>query len=241
MANDYDKTLERFKKLQENGATDTMAAAAQPAQRPKQSNAMMGDISSLNEAVFGKYNPETDNSTSDGQKILMETMKEFESGNVSEDTMKRVRENVKNSKIPQAILQSVISNPLIETKIGNTDVDDYMDNLMKQNANIQASKRINEKLNETDNSKAQQLNISPATNSRADFDYGKLQQIVEEIMDRKFAQYISKIGLNESKQPQAPSIKAIQEVDGSRFLLADTSDNVYECTLVYKGKNTRKK
>ena len=124
MADNYDKTLELFKKLQEGGATDAMAAPVQ--QRPR-TDVMTGDVASLNEAVFGRYNAENDNSVSDGSKVLMETMKEYESGNVSEETRQRVENNVRNSKIPKAILESVLSKPLIETKINGSDVDEYMD------------------------------------------------------------------------------------------------------------------
>lgn len=234
MAENYDKTLELFKKLQEGGATDAIAAPAKQASRP---NMLTGDISQLNEAVFGKYNAESDTSTSDGQKILMETMKEFESGNVSEETRRRVEENVRNSKIPKAILDSVLSKPLIETKIEGSDVDEYMENLMKKNTNIQASNRIIQKLNESD---GQRIETPSRETVRSEFNYDKLEEIVESIMDKKLNQFIGKINLNESRN-ETPQLKMIQEVSGSKFLLADTSDNVYECTLKYIGKNKKKK
>jgi hypothetical protein len=234
MAENYDKTLELFKKLQEGGATDAIATPAKQASRP---NILTGDISQLNEAVFGKYNAESDTSTSDGQKILMETMKEFESGNVSEETRRRVEENVRNSKIPKAILDSVLSKPLIETKIEGSDVDEYMENLMKKNTNIQASNRIIQKLNESD---GQRIETPSRETVRSEFNYDKLEEIVESIMDRKLNQFIGKINLNESRS-ETPQLKMIQEVSGSKFLLADTSDNVYECTLKYIGKNKKKK
>lgn len=234
MAENYDKTLELFKKLQEGGATDAIAAPAKKASRP---NMLTGDISHLDEAVFGKYNAESDTSTSDGQKILMETMKQFESGNVSEETRRRVEENVRNSKIPKAILDSVLSKPLIETKIEGSDVDEYMENLMKKNTNIQASNRIIQKLNESD---VQRIETPSRETVRSEFNYNKLEEIVESIMDRKLNQFIGKINLNESRN-EAPQLKMIQEVSGSKFLLADTSDNVYECTLKYIGKNKKKK
>jgi hypothetical protein len=97
MSDNYDKTLELFKKLQEGGATDAMVA---PVQQRTRTDVMTGDVASLNEAVFGRYNAENDNSVSDGSKVLMETMKVYESGNVSEETRQRVENNVRNSKIP---------------------------------------------------------------------------------------------------------------------------------------------
>lgn len=234
---EYDKTLELFKKLQDGGATD---AVATPVQQASRQNMISGDISELNEAVFGKYNAETDTSTSGGQKILMETMKQFESGNVSEETRRRVEENVRNSKIPKAILDSVLSKPLIETKIEGSDVDDYMNNLMKKNANIQASNRIIQKLNESDTPKMETQPSQMMQVVQEQFDYAKLEQIVESIIERKLNQFAGKINLNESRG-ETPQLKMIQEVNGGKFLLADTSDNVYECTLKFVGKNKKKK
>ena len=237
MADNYDKTLELFKKLQQSGATDTLTPPPQQTQTHRQ-NPMMGDVESLNEAVFGRYNPETDTSTSNGQKVLMETMKQFESGNISEETRQRVRENVRNLKIPAAILHSMIDNPLFETKIDGTDVDSYMDNLMQKNKNIQASKRINEKLEGVDNSRVSQTAVSQK--SFSEIDYNKLQQVIEETIDRKLSQYIGKINLNENKQQTAsPNLHFIMEKN-QKFIFVDSSDNIFECNLVYKGKNRKK-
>lgn len=234
MADNYDKTLELFKKLQEGGNTDAMAAPVQ--QRPR-TDIMTGDVASLNEAVFGRYNAENDNSVSDGSKVLMETMKEYESGNVSEETRQRVENNVRNSKIPKAILESVLSKPLIETKINGSDVDEYMDNLMKKNKNIEASNRIIQKLNESEAPKQQQIQIPQVVQS--DVDYNKIQQMIEEAIDRKLNKLTGI--LNESRQGGGFPITQVQEINNTKFLFADSSNNVYECTLRYIGKNKKAK
>ena len=235
MADNYDKTLELFKKLQEGGATDAMAAPVQ--QRPR-TDVMTGDVASLNEAVFGRYNAENDNSVSDGSKVLMETMKEYESGNVSEETRQRVENNVRNSKIPKAILESVLSKPLIETKINGSDVDEYMDNLMKKNKNIEASNRIIQKLNESEAPKQQQQIQMPQV-VQSDVDYNKIQQMIEEAIDRKLNKLTGM--LNESRQGGGFPITQVQEINNTKFLFADSSNNVYECTLRYIGKNKKAK
>lgn len=232
---EYDKTLELFKKLQEGGVTD---ATATPIRQRPRTDMMTGDVASLNEAVFGRYNAENDNSASDGSKILMETMKEYESGNVSEETRKRVEENVKNSKIPKAILESVLAKPLIETKINGSDVNDYMENLMKKNTNIEASKRINQKLNESD---ASRQPVQTPQFTQSNFDYTKLQGMIEEAIDKKLNQFIGKMNLSENRQAGVSPITQVQEINNTKFLFADSSNNVYECTLKYIGKNKKTK
>lgn len=236
MANDYDKTLEIFKQLQQTGATDASTMAPQHTQKPSQDR-IMGDLSMLDEAVFGKYVPANGEVTPDGKSVLIETLKEIKSGNVSKETMDRVRENVENLKIPRSIIDSMIEQPLIQTDVNGVEVEDYMNTLLKGNKNIEASKRINQMLSEE---KKPQAQPSQTKTVSTEIDYQKVRQIVEEVMDSKLSQIASKMSLNETRQTQVPAIKAIQEVSGGKFLLADTSDNVYECTMVYKGKNKRK-
>lgn len=237
MANEnYEQTLELFKKLQQGGATDV--SAQQHTNRAPQGIA--GSIDSLDEAVFGKYIQTGDESANRGQKLLMETMREYEEGNVSEETMERVKHNVKNLKIPQAIISSVISNPLIETKIGGDDIDDFVEKNLKKNTNIELSNRITKKLEEKDNMVQKSQQPQPQQQRT---DSQLTQMIVEAVdnaIDRKLNQISGKINLNENKSRNIPSLKMIQETDGSKFLLLDSDDNVYECTLTYKGKNKKR-
>lgn len=238
MAENYDKTLELFKTLQQNGGVDNIAPRESAPNRKKK-QMMVGSVSDLNEAVFGKYNMENEPQKYDGQKILMETMKEYQNGNVSKENRERVENNIRNSKLPKEILQSMISQPLIETNVNGDDIDTYMEKIVKQNSNIEASKRINRLLEEGNEPTTKQANNNPQpTMPTAAIDYSKIESIINEAIDRKLSQFRQ---LNESSQQKMSSIKAIQEVDGSKFLIADTSDNVYECTLIYKGKNNRKK
>ena len=236
MANEnYEQTLELFKKLQQGGTTD-VSVQQHTNRTPK---GVTGSIDSLDEAVFGRYIETEDDETSKGQRLLMETMREYEEGNVSEETMERVKHNVKNLKIPQAIISSVISNPLIETKIGGDDIDEFVEKNLKKNTNIELSNRITKKLEEKDN-KTQRPQPQPQQ-QRTD---SQLAQMITEAVgiaiDRKLSQIGGKINLNESQNRNIPSLKMIQETDGSKFLLLDSDDNVYECTLTYKGKNKKR-
>lgn len=236
MANEnYEQTLELFKKLQQGGSTD-VSIQQQTNRAPK---GVAGSIDSLDEAVFGRYIQTEDDEASKGQRLLMETMREYEEGNVSEETMERVKHNVKNLKIPQAIISSVISNPLIETKIGGDDIDEFVEKNLKKNTNIELSNRITKKLEEKDN-RVQKPQPQPQQRRN---DSQLTQMIVEAVdnaIDRKLSQIGGKINLNESQNRNIPSLKMIQETDGSKFLLLDSDDNVYECTLTYKGKNKKR-
>ncbi len=234
MANEnYEQTLELYKKLQQGGATD-VSSQQHTNIIPK---GVTGTINSLDEAVFGKYVETEEDERSDGQRLLMETMREYEEGNVSEETMERVKHNVKNLKIPQAIINSVITNPLIETKIGGDDIDEFVEKNLKKNTNIELSNRITKKLEEKDN-KTQKPQSQPQQQKN---DHQLSQMIVEAVdkaIERKLSQIEGKINLNENKN--IPSLKMIQETDGSKFLLLDSDNNVYECTLTYKGKNKKR-
>ncbi len=238
MSENYDKTLELFKKLQEGGATD---AAVQPRRSESAPTFSARSIEDIDEAVFGKYDPSEDTSSNNGDKLLLETMKEYANGEVSEDTRKRVEENIKNLKIPKAILQSMMSQPLIETKIGKDDIDEFMEKQAMKNANIQASNRIIQKVDEMDSARQQRkTQEQPRT---ADITENLLQAVretVETTIEKKFSELNGKTKLNESSAKNVPSIRMIQEVDGGKFLLLDSDDNVYECTMVYKGKNKKR-
>lgn len=233
MAN-YNDTLQLYKQLQKNGAEHVDANLSTP-------TVLGSSIEDLDEAVYGTYEGGEDEQ-SEGQKRLIETMKEIENGNLSDENRKRIEENITNSKMPSAILQEMVNNPLIYTKVEGDDIDEFANRVLKSSAGIQKSSKIIERVEKEDNKKReerkQQQNI-PNYNNVAQIDYDKISEIVESIVSTKFAEFEKKSRLNESKNPIS-NVKFLQLKENGSFLMVDTDDNVYECTLKYKGKNKRR-
>lgn len=234
---DYNDTLNLYKQLQKNGAEHVDANLSAPA-------VMGASVEALDEAVFGAYDSENDDTQSSGQKLLMETMKEIENGNLSEQNKRRIEENVRNSKIPSAILQEVLNNPLIDTKIGNDDVEEFASRVFKSNQGIQKSSKIIEKVEQKEEkalqNKRQQMQQSAI--GGAPIDYDRIANIVETIVNNKMSVFENHYHglLNESKQNPFSNVKVLQLKENGSFLMLDTDNNIYECKLTYKGKNKKK-
>mgnify|MGYP003303221921 CR=1 FL=1 len=234
---DYNNMLDLYKQLQANGAEHVDASLSEPAVTGM-------SVEALDEAVFGAYDNSEEEQKNAGNKLLIETMKEIESGNVSEETRKRIEENVRNSKIPAAILQDMLANPFINTKVGKDDVDEFVEKTLKSSAGIQKANKINERVEKEEKKKAEARRAQQPifnTGGNVQVDYEKISEIVESIVSSKMAELTRHVQLNESRQ-QTPfnGIKVLQLKENGSFLMLDTDDNIYECTLTYKGKNKKK-
>ena len=235
---DYNDTLNLYKQLQKNGAQHVDANLSAP-------TITGSSLEALDEAVYGAYDNSEEEKNNAGNKLLIDTMKEIESGNISEETRERIEENVRNSKMPSAILQEILNNPLINTKVGNDDVDEFVEKKLKSSAGIQKANKIVERVEQDERKKSEakrtQQPVFNNTGAQA-VDYEKISEIVESIVSAKFAEYGKRMQLNENRQPSAPfnGIKVLQLKENGSFLMLDTDDNIYECTLTYKGKNKKK-
>lgn len=235
---DYSKTLELYEQLQKNGAVDA-AASVQSFTKPRQPEFVSGNIDQLNEAVFGKLN-DTNSQNGATQSVLIETMKEVKSGVMTDETKERIANNVKNLKIPSAIIESVISNPLVETRVGNDEIDDFAQKLLKKNKNIEASTKIIEELNKRDNKNTNKISEFTTPRVAGEIDYDRIANMVESAVEKKFNEMAGSLLLNENRNTTSPNMKCVQMKENSRILFVDTDDNVYEMTMIYKGKNRRK-
>lgn len=231
----YNETLNLYKQLQKNGAEHVDATFSGPT--------VGYSVEALNEAVYGSYDNSEEEKKNTGNELLLKTMKEVESGNVSEETMERIQENVRNSKIPAAILQSMLDNPLINTKVGKDDVDEFVEKTLKTSAGIQKANKIVERVERDEKKKieekrAQQLPI--VNTGSTQIDYEKISEIVENIVSNKMTEISRRLNENKQNVPFS-NIKVLQLKENGSFLMLDTEDNVYECKLTYKGKNKRKR
>jgi hypothetical protein len=233
---DYNDTLNLYKQLQKNGAEHVDATFSTPT--------VGMSVEALDEAVYGAYDNSEDEQKNAGNKLLIDTMKEIESGNVSEATRERIEENIRNSKMPAAILQSMLDNPLINTKVGKDDVDEFVEKTLKSSAGLQKASKIVERVEREEKKKAeekraQQPLFNPGVGAQVD--YEKMSEIVESIVSNKMTEFSRRLNLNERKE-NTPfnGIKVLQLKENGTFLMLDTDDNIYECKLTYKGKNKRK-
>lgn len=167
-----------------------------------------------------------------------------------------------NRRIPKAILESVTQNPLFMDPSAVTDprraeLDQMLEAKFGQNGGnsnlggdnpYEKVMRITESLEEDDKKKELAKNPSanaPSQGGGANVDYSLIKTIVSAVLDekleKKFAELRQNV-LNESRTPQInlSGLKFISLKEKDTILLLDKSDNVFECSIKYKGPNKRK-
>lgn len=149
-------------------------------------------------------------------------------------------ENVSSSKLPDAIKQSIISNPLIEQPINDPRMDALTEKLAKGIPGIQKSMQILNDLEKKDAEKRElneEKTIRP-NQSASGIDYGLIKSIVESVVEEKLSQL--KPMLTESVNPNCGSL-SVMNIRNNKFLFLDDNDNIFECQMVFKGKNKAKR
>lgn len=143
------------------------------------------------------------------------------------------------SKMPTAILESIMNNPL------NLSMDglDYDENIISENTQNR-TKEIIMKLEANDLHSKNYVKTStsqqpiPINESKGLYtptsNYDDLYNIIDNILEEKLKKYTSAI-INESRnQGNSPSLKIMKL--GESFTFMDDDNNVYECKMIYKGK-----
>lgn len=235
---DYNEALSLFKKLNGDGA------ASAPAPARKKSGGVTSkrihnesDLSMIDEAVFGAYiPPENENGTFN---VMNETLKELREGKVSEETKERIQQNVANSKMPKGIIDSIINNPLVldDSLMEDKQIDAVA---ARASRNIGATKAITEKLESMDRSKREEMPRPAQQQASAPVDYALIKSIIESAIDERMSELKSRI-LTESAHGESPALTGIKMVNDSTLWLLDSDNNVYECTMRYKGKKKQRK
>lgn len=217
------ETLALYKDLQKSGGVQ--ATAAQKRNAPQM---VTGSVEELNEMVFGKYVPKDDDSWSADKEL-----EEIKNG--------RKPKNLDKCGVPKAILESILKNPC-EMSPSDPRMDEFT-NRLANISGIDNISRINEQLEEYDQQKENsKKSMLPALDEdTGTIDYDRIRQIVDETVDAKLAA-ITKALLNENLNHggnSAPKLGVMQLAD--KFMFLDSDNNVYECKMVYKGKNKAKK
>lgn len=121
--------------------------------------------------------------------------------------------NVQNSKLPQAIVESMLNNQIDTSCLDPNGMSNVM-KLMEQNhPTPKPQKQV-----------IREDKVLPS--STAGIDYGLIKTIVEECIDRKLKE------LNEN------TLKGIKLKEG-KIALVDNGGNVFHATLEYKGKQKK--
>lgn len=175
-------------------------------------------IGNVNESEAKIYNAQDD----------LERMKNFK---VDES-------KIANSKVPDFIKTSIISNPLnVDPALVDSKMNAFTEQLSQKLPGIQKSMGIMQQLNSLDEQKKKEQLTENISSSSSQIDYGMIKMIVESVIDEKLGNLTNT--LNESVQRNSPGLKVMSIKD--KFLYLDDQDNVYECQMVYKGKNKRRK
>jgi len=240
--------LNAAKKQKANGGT------SQPAPRQTSTGKQMmesvmaasSDLGSLENLYF---NPEEENVSLDeayevypnGQKHKLydahDEMEQIKNGQFN------VNQKIA-AKMPQAILESILSNPLdmpTDHVEGDGEIMDEalqnrtMDILDKLEARDRKAKPGQQQRYQQQQQPVYQQPINESYNQGSEIDYNVLAKLIEGIIDKKFAQY-KQVLLNESRNAgqNAPKVSFIKL--GDTFTFMDDSNSVYECKMVYKGK-----
>ena len=173
-------------------------------------------LSPVNEGSTGVYNAQDD----------LERMK----------SMKIDKTKLANSKLPDFIKESIVSNPLnVDPALVDSKMTQFTEQL-GQKLGLQKSVNILQQLEEIDEQKSQKASLNEVTNNGG-VDYGMIKMIVEKVIDEKFGDLSSV--LNESLRHVSPGLSVMSIKD--KFLYLDDQDNIYECQMVYKGKNKKRK
>lgn len=153
-------------------------------------------------------------------------------------SMKIDKSKLKNSRLPDFIKESIVSNPLnVDPTIIDSKMTQFTEQL-GQKLGLQKSVNILQQLDEIDEQKAQKAALNETVNNGGSgIDYGMIKMIVENVIEEKLGNITTM--LNESVQRSTPSLSVMNIRD--KFLYLDDQDNVYECQMVYKGKNKRRK
>lgn len=138
------------------------------------------------------------------------------------------------SKMPSAILQSVLSNPL-DMPIPS-EVEDQLMNEELKNRTVDIIGKL-ESRDRGDQPKQHSQQILTEVSDRNIESGESLDKIISRIIDEKFSRLEKKL----SNIGSVPGLRMIKLNENSTMMFMDEDNNVYECKLVYKGKGKVRK
>ena len=199
---------------------------------PRQSvSTFVGNIDQLTEQVFG--NKLLDDGSGQPQYDPKEELKMIQAG--------IPKDKIASSKLPSAIKEAIASNPLIVTS-----TDPKMDAFTAKLAAVQGVQKaanIMNQLDEEDKEKenARKAALTESLQHTVNVDYGLIKTIVENAVKSLKDEIKNELNesINRNRQNNDASLKVMKMAN--KFLFLDSEDNIYECQMVYKGKNKSRK
>lgn len=211
MGNDYNSLISAYK--------NSSKEAKNPVQKKKQNYFSAKDLDRLDE--FMMTNP---NETPQSYDAYDE-MEKIKNGTAMKE--------IKNSKLPKAILHEMTTNP-IDTSV--FDVNNDFDEKLNSMFGLEKSKNILNKLEENIKKKHEPVvleeKITPPTIDDSVGDFEVLREMISDILDEKLN------SLNESIQNRGGGVQLsmLQQKGDNGFMFIDTDNNIYECVLKKVGR-----
>lgn len=211
MGNEYSSLISAYK--------NSSKEAKNPVQKKKQNYFSAKDLDRLDEFIMTNPNetPQSYDAYDEMEKIKNGTaMKE-----------------IKNSKLPKAILHEMTTNP-IDTSV--FDVNNDFDEKLNSMLGLEKSKNILNKLEENNKKKPETVvlneKITPPTKDDYVGDFDVLREMISDILDEKLK------SLNESIQNRGGGVQLsmLQQKGDNGFMFIDSDNNIYECVLKKVGK-----
>ena len=190
-------------------------------------NNIVGNINTINDAVYGNEFLNTEN-ISNKPYDPNEELKRIKSG---------IPSDLSKCKLPKAIIESIRKQPLTDMS-----VDPKMDEFTKKLTDtipegIKKFSAIQDKIDEIDNKKNKTLNEN--NNIINSLDINDLKDFIKNTISEEVSK-LSKNLLTENKNISSnPNLKAMK-LGTNNFLFLDSDDNVFECKMIYKGKNKKR-
>lgn len=200
---------------------------------PRQSvQPFTGSVESLTNTVFGKADRVVYDDNGHQVYDPDEEMKRISQG-LPKDTS--------NCKLPDFIKESIISNPLIMSSV-DPKMDSFTEALAQKIPGVSKVAAVMNRVDEADREKevARKAAINEVSqHATAAVDYGLIKSIVENAVNSLREEFRNE--LNESvnrSRSRDTSLAAMKMTD--KFLFLDNDNNVFECQMVYRGKNKKK-
>ena len=143
------------------------------------------------------------------------------------------------SKLPNVIKESIANNPLIVTS-----VDPNMDAFTAKLAAVQGVQKASNIINQLEEEDQAKENAKKTAmneiKQRSSIDYELIKTIVENAIGslKNELMYELTESANHANSNENSTLKVMKF--GEKFLFLDSDDNVYECKMVYRGKNKKK-
>ena len=149
---------------------------------------------------------------------------------------------ITKSGLPESIKRSIMAQPLTLSPIEDPNMTALEERLQRTMPGIQKSMKILSDLDQYDlEQKEKTMAESKPRNDNAAtsaIDYALIKTIVESVVDEKLNSMRQM--LNESTGHGTPSL-SVMNIRNDKFLFLDSDDNIFECQMVYKGKNKAKR